>query len=65
MISDETKNKWKRKTNAIIEACDLGRIELNNWEEEFMDSISILVSEDMELSFKQSSTLNSIYERIR
>lgn len=64
MISTELKNKWKIKIKTILEAQDTGIIKLNDWELGFIDSVDITLSENKELSFKQSSCLSKIYNRI-
>lgn len=62
MISDETRKKWDDKINAIIES--VVNLHLNNWEEEFIDSIQIRRAKGLDLTHKQSKCLNKIYERI-
>lgn len=64
MISEETREKWKHKLETIEEAYNLGCVELSEWEQSFIDSISIQLSDGRELSFKQSSVLGKIYDKI-
>ena len=65
MISDETRDKWRNKLDTILEASEIMQIELNDWEADFFNSIySRVFSENKDLSWKQSQTLNKIYERI-
>lgn len=63
MISNETREKWKDKLDTIIKSLDNCCVELNKWEIEFIDSIDKLLSDNKDLSFKQSKCLNKIYEK--
>lgn len=64
MISDETRQKWDDKIEAIIEACYGEVINFTDWENEFVDSLSITRSKGNDLSHKQSKVLSKIYEKI-
>ncbi len=64
MISEETKEKWRRKLTSIAVARCSGKLTLSEWESGFIDSINTTINNDRELSFKQSSVLNKIYEKI-
>ena len=64
MVSDETREKWKNKLHAIELAIEENNLEVNEWEEEFLDTISQLLSKNKDLSFKQSKCLNKICERL-
>ena len=65
MISDETRNKWKNWLDTIIEASDVGQIELNDWESEFLNSIYTKVfAKHRDLSWKQAQTLRKLYDKI-
>jgi hypothetical protein len=64
MISNETRLKWKNKLETIQVANDRGIIELTAWEVEFIDSIDSIINNDGDLSFKQSSCLSKIYEKV-
>ena len=63
MISDETRKKWKDRLDTIIKSLDNCCVELNEWEIEFIDSIDELLSDNKDLSFKQSKCLNKIYDK--
>jgi hypothetical protein len=63
MISNETREKWKDKLDTIIKSLDNCCVELNEWEIEFIDSIDKLLSDNKDLSFKQSKCLNKIYDK--
>lgn len=64
MISEETRMKWNRYLKIIHTAVESGELQLNTWEEEFIDSISVVLSNGKDLSFKQSSCLTQIYEKV-
>jgi len=64
MISDELRNKWNKKVNAIKEAIENKSIDLNDWEISFIDSIDIQLNNKKDISFKQSSILSKIYDKI-
>jgi hypothetical protein len=64
MISEETRMKWDRYLKTIHDSVESGELDLNPWEEEFIDSISIIRSNRKDLSFKQSSCLTRIYEKV-
>lgn len=64
MISHDTRMKWDRYLKTIHAAVESGELDLNIWEEEFIDSISTVLSNDKDLSFKQSSCLTRIYEKV-
>jgi hypothetical protein len=62
-ISNETREKWKDKLDTIIKSHENCCVELNEWEIEFVDSIDKLLSDNKDLSFKQSKCLNKIYDK--
>lgn len=64
MITEGTKRAWRKQLSVIMEANEVCCIELNNWESEFLDSIEIQLSNGRDLSFKQSSSLRKIYDKI-
>lgn len=66
MISNETRKKWDDKINTIFEAVELGILKLKtyNKENEFMDSIQIRRSKNIDLTRKQVKWLNDIFDRI-
>ncbi len=63
MISDQTRDKWKRKLNTILKYYESNSIQLNDWELEFVDSIEKRLSEGKDLTFNQSKSLNKIYNK--
>ena len=64
MISDELRNKWNKKVNAIKQAIENKSIDLNDWEISFIYSIDIQLNSKKDISFKQSSILSKIYDKI-
>jgi hypothetical protein len=63
-VSEETRKKWREKVETIIEANNYGCIELNEWESGFIDSVYVSILADKDLTFKQSSALSKIYEKV-
>jgi len=61
MISDETRQKWDDAVGYLLEYGDL---HMTEWENEFLDSISIWRAVGKDLTFKQSSMLMKIRHRI-
>ena len=65
MISDITRDKWKTKIETTLEAAEVCQIELNDWEVDFIESIhNQVIFQNKDLTWKQSQSLNKIYERI-
>ena len=65
MISEETKMKWHTQLNTIQHARQSNILELNEWEAGFIDSIfDAMQHNNGMISFKQSSVLSKIYQRI-
>ena len=60
MISKETRQKWKDKVKECIENVH----KLNDWENEFIDSIEIRLSKQEDLTHKQSKVLNRIFPNL-
>ena len=58
-ISKETIDKWSMKINICMESTDM-----NDWEVEFIDSLSLRRSQGRLLSMKQSQVLNKIYDKV-
>lgn len=56
--------KWNKKIETINEAVQWGFLDLTGWECTFIDSIMIRLSEEKELTWKQSKCLNAIFNRI-
>ena len=63
-VSPDTRKKWREKVETIIEANNYGCIELSEWEFGFIDSIYVSILSDKDLTFKQSSALSKIYEKV-
>ena len=63
-VSEETRKKWKDKLQTIEEALNYRCNELSKWEEEFLNSIHERIFADKDISFKQSSCLSRIYEKV-
>lgn len=64
-VSEETRKKWREKIETILEAHNVGCVELNEWECNFIDSVYSQINTFRDLSFKQSSALNRIYEKVQ
>lgn len=65
MISEETREKWRDKIDVVVKSYEYGCIELNDWEQKFMDNIQqSFIYENKDLTFPQSKCLNKIYGRI-
>lgn len=63
-VSEETRDKWKSKLTAIRDAVNYKNIELSEWEDGFINSIYEPVFIGKDISFKQSSCLSRIYQKI-
>lgn len=61
MISKETRQKWRKAVDFIIEH---GDPYINSWEEEFVQNMNVRLANGFDLTFKQSSVLHRIWERI-
>ena len=64
-VTDEMRTKWRKRLSTIAEAREIGALSLSDWETEFIDSIEIQISNDRDLSFKQSSILGRIYAKVQ
>ena len=65
MISQETRDKWHRQLNTIQGARQRNLLTVNDWEASFIDSVfDTMQKNNGDLSFKQSSVLARIYNRI-
>jgi hypothetical protein len=64
MITNSTREKWKMKLKTIQEAVEYNYIELNEWEEGFLDSVEKLLTGGSDISIQQSISLNRIYGKI-
>jgi hypothetical protein len=61
-ISKETIDKWNRYVNACDE--DEFRHKMNDWENEFIDSILEDLHYDKILTLKQAQKLGQIYHKV-
>lgn len=61
MISNETRQKWQKAVGYLME---YGDGHMDEWEANFLDSISIRLSVGLDLTFKQSSKLYKIWHRV-
>lgn len=64
MISEDRKNEWRNQIETIVSEIEISKLILSEWENDFIDSVDIQISDGKELSFKQSSILRKIYSRI-
>ena len=60
LVSEETRKKWSDRLAFIM---DSGSV-LNEWEGDFMDSISQKLADGKDLTLAQSSKLNQIFHKI-
>lgn len=60
MISEQTRKKWIKRTNWLIEQQD----KLNDWELGFIESVDGLLETEKDLTLKQSYKLGEIFKRI-
>jgi len=65
MITDKTREKWDEKIDSIFTCLVAGNISCTDWEIKFIDSISIKRQQEIDLSYRQSKTLNRIFEKIK
>lgn len=52
------------KINIIKNAIEMNCLTINDWEEEFIDSIEIRISQGKEVTWRQSKVIISIFKRI-
>jgi hypothetical protein len=64
MVTQETRNNWKKKIDAVNETTMKRLLILTNWEESFMWSVTERINNNQDLTMQQSIALNSIYRRI-
>ncbi len=60
MITDTTKQKWRTRTDWLIEQQD----KLTDWELGFIEKMDILLDREMDLTLRQSFKLGEIFKRI-
>lgn len=58
-ITDERREEWKRQVDFLLEEDGL-----TEWEDEFVDSVSIWLSDGKDLTRPQSTTLRRIYNKV-
>lgn len=59
-ITQEMIDRWNKQ----LEYCIENQHKLNEWEEEFVDSVSKYLSDNKKLKFKQSCVLRKIYNKL-
>lgn len=64
-VTDAMREKWKKQASSCVKAGEQGYVNLSEWETMFVHNMVILLSQDRDLSFKQSSALGRIYARIQ
>ena len=65
MTREELFEEWLTQIETILEAYDVQCVELTNWEVDFLESITDQLKTAGEISFKQSSALRKIYNKIK
>ena len=60
MITDATRQKWRIRTDWLIEQQD----KLTDWELGFIEKMDILLDRGMDLTIGQSFKLGEIFKRI-
>ena len=60
MITDATRQKWRIRTDWLIEQQD----KLTDWELGFIEKMDILLDREMDLTIGQSFKLGEIFKRI-
>jgi len=65
MITDKTREKWDEKIDSIFTCLVAGNISCTDWEIEFIDSIFEKREKGIDLSYRQSKTLNKIFGKIK
>lgn len=63
-VSEFRKKEWRNQIEVILNEIEISELILTEWENEFIDSVDIQLLGEKELSFKQSSVLRKIYNRI-
>ncbi len=60
MLTDTTRQKWRTRTDWLIEQQD----KLTDWELGFIEKMDILLDREMDLTIGQSFKLGEIFKRI-
>jgi len=61
-VAKEFQEKWQRQINYLLEYAE-GHV--TQWEADFIDSIAYELSKEKYLTFKQSSVLRKIYDKVQ
>lgn len=64
MVTQELRDKWKHKLETIEEAIEVGQLDLTPWEQDFCQSVTEQLENGRDLSFKQTSIIYRLYDRI-
>jgi hypothetical protein len=64
MISEETRKNWQHKIDRLFVNMEYNTDLITEWEYDFLVSINSQLNMAKDLSFKQSKTLNRIYEKM-
>lgn len=64
MITDELREMWRKKIATISDAVELGCVVLTDWETKFFESVRERIEDQRDLTFQQSVTLNSLYNKV-
>ncbi len=60
MLTDATRQKWRTRTDWLIEQQD----KLTDWELGFIEKMDILLDREMDLTIRESFKLGEIFKRI-
>ncbi len=60
MLTDATRQKWRTRTDWLIEQQD----KLTDWELGFIEKMDILLDREMDLTIGQSFKLGEIFKRV-
>ncbi len=64
LISDETRHKWSHRVDVVISAMQDHSLNLNDWEKEFMSSVSLKLDDNKDLSIKEGMKLEEIWNKV-
>ena len=62
MVSEETRKRWQERIEFLTATDAIDR--LSEWENDFVDSIQIRLSQGKDLTLNQSSKLNQIFHKV-
>jgi hypothetical protein len=60
--SEALRRKWREECDYLLEN---GDTYMSDWERDFVDSISVQLGREKDLTFKQSSTLGRIFHKVQ